>query len=98
MHNSSNGSEIDQPMQGLPALAAELADGPGGRRQRQWNQQQPCRDAGRDEAPPADVVDDGAPAEAGVEPDICCQMQAGIEKSVKPQHAAKADKPAQLGN
>ena len=48
MNNSSNGAEVNQAMQGLPALPAQSTNPARGGSDRQGNQQHECEKSNRD--------------------------------------------------
>src|SRR5208337_5022591 len=95
MDGAACGSEVDELVQAVPILAAELADSPGGGCGRERHEQRPRGEPGDDEAALCDVGLEDIQIEVHVERDIRGQMQRGIKESEETEQAAEFNEPAQ---
>ena len=97
MDHSCGRAEINQAVQGLPALPTQLADRPLGRCQRQRNHQGKARHSGGDKSALGDVGQHFVNVEKLVEPDVGHQVQSAVEKGEQSEHSPQSDEPVLPG-
>ena len=93
MNHTGGGAEINQAVQGLPALAAQLSDRPFCRGERQGNHQDKGGHSRSDEPALGDVGQHFVDIEKFVEPDVGGQVQRAVEEREQAEHPAQADQP-----
>ncbi len=93
---TSDGAEVDCAVEHLPAAAAEAANPAGCGGDGERNHEHKTGEADGDEGALGDVFQHFGPIEVAIEPEPSGEMQAGVEKREKAEHAAEADELRQL--
>src|SRR5579871_350662 len=93
MDYSRHGRCVNESMQGLPALSAQLADRPLRRSERQREHQPEGRQSSRNETAFPDVVKHFMYIEEFVQPNVSHQVQRSIKKREQPEHPSQSNQP-----
>ena len=96
MNHTTNGADVDEAMEHLPAASAESADPSSGGSEREWDQKNEGGETYGDERALVDVLPHGGEVEALVGAEIGEEMQAGVEEGEETEHAAKTDQFGEL--
>jgi hypothetical protein len=91
VHDAANRRDVYQPVDEVPALAAQAPDPAGRGSEGQRNHQDKRREPHGDERPLHDVGDDLVGGKELIEYEVGQKVQRAVEEREQPQHAAEAD-------
>lgn len=95
MNDAESSGDVDRAMENPPAFAAEAANPAGSGCDGKRNQEHESGEADRDVAAPEDVGPHVVEIEEAIEADPRGEVEAGVEKSEKAQHAAETNEQRQ---
>jgi len=90
---ASDGRNVDQSVQRLPAFSAQTPDPSCGGGKSERNQQYKRGEADGDEFALGDISQNLVQVEKFIQPDVSKEVQTAIEKGEQSEHPAKPDEP-----
>jgi len=94
--HAAESADVDEPVQRLPALAAQAANPTSGGGQRKGDQQYEAEEPHGDKGPLGHILPHAAEIESLVRPNVGEEVQANVEESEQAEHAAEANEVGKL--